>query len=186
VAELGHEIAHGQWSHGQWSLVESRQSSTWRELKGEEQVLRSFVVKLAGHRVKWFTENQNVVRIVQSGSCRQHLQDGAMTIFEACLANNIRLDVAWIPRSLNDKADFWQLCPLVFCHLDAMWGPHTIDRVALYYNTQLACFDSHFWDPHCEADIIIGDLQHADTRSWSGEVNWGSSTVCSLLNVTTC
>ena len=80
--------------------------STWRELKAVDQVLRSFAEKLAGHRVKWFTDNQNVVRIVQSGSRRQHLQDGAMSIFEVCLANNIRLDIAWIPRSLNDRADF--------------------------------------------------------------------------------
>ena len=37
------------------------------------------------------------------------------------------------------------------CVLPAMWGPHTIDRFALFYNTQLERFDSRFWDPHCEA-----------------------------------
>ena len=187
VIELGREVAHGQ-----WSLVESKQSSTWRELKAVDQVLRSFAVKLAGHRVKWFTDNQNVVRIVQSGSRRQHLQDGAMSIFEVCLAHNIRLDVAWIPRTLNDRADFlsrivdyddWQLCPVVFCQLDAMWGPHTIDRFASFYNTQLERFDSRCWDPHCEAVDTF-------TRSWSGEVNWWvppQSLVCrTLLHAESC
>ena len=139
VVELGSDIANGQ-----WSPVEARQSSTWRELKAVDQVLRSFAEKLAGHRVKWFTDNQNVVRIVQLGSRRQHLQDGAMSIFEVCLANNIRLDIAWIPRSLNDRADFisrivdyddWQLCPRIFHQLDDMWGPHTIDRFASCYNS---------------------------------------------------
>ena len=63
VVELGRDIANGQ-----WSPVEAGQSSTWRELKAVDQVLRSFAERLAGHRVKWFTDNQNVVRIVQSGS----------------------------------------------------------------------------------------------------------------------
>lgn len=84
-----------------------RQSSTWRELIAVEQVLQSFAGKLAGHRVKWFTDNQNVVRIVQSGSRRQHLQDGAMSIFEVCLAHNIRLDVAWICWFLTTGPIFW-------------------------------------------------------------------------------
>ena len=55
MVELGRDIANGQ-----WSPVEARQSSTWRELKAVDQVLRSFAEKLAGHRVKWFTDNQNV------------------------------------------------------------------------------------------------------------------------------
>lgn len=33
-----------------------------------------------GHIVKWFTDNQNVTLIVQVGSRKQHLQDGAMAI----------------------------------------------------------------------------------------------------------
>ena len=31
-------------------------------------VLDSLAAKLVGHRVKWFTDNQNVVQIVQPGS----------------------------------------------------------------------------------------------------------------------
>ena len=52
----------------------------------------------------------------------------------------------------------------MFCQLDAMWGPHTIDRFASCYNTQLESLDSRFWAPHCEAVDTF-------TRSWSGEVN---------------
>ena len=49
-----------------------------------------------------------------------------MSIVKVCLAHNIRLDVAWIPRTFNVRADFlsrivdyddWQLCPFVFCQL---------------------------------------------------------------------
>ena len=47
VVELGSEVAHGQWSE-----LQMVQSSTWRELKAVDLVLRSFASKLAGHAVK--------------------------------------------------------------------------------------------------------------------------------------
>ena len=56
--------------------------------------------KLAGHRVKWFTDNQNVVRIVRAGSKKLHLQSIALSIFEMCCKHSIHL------RSLNEKADY--------------------------------------------------------------------------------
>ena len=59
----------------------------------------SFAEKLKGHTVKWFTDNQNVVRIVQAGSKKPHLQEGAMCIFQTCMQYSIRLDMEWIPRS---------------------------------------------------------------------------------------
>ena len=71
--EISAEVAHGQ-----WSVYEASLSSTWRELKAVALVLCSFAQKLAGHRGKWFTDNQNVVRIVESRSKRQHLQTIAM------------------------------------------------------------------------------------------------------------
>ena len=60
-------------AHGQWSSYEASLSSTWRELKAVALVLNSFAPKLAGHRVKWFTDNQSVKQIVDCGSRRQHL-----------------------------------------------------------------------------------------------------------------
>ena len=71
VVEVGLEVAHGQWSEYEASL-----SSTWRDLKAVAQVLCAFSCKLSGHRVKWFTDNQNIARIVESGSRKQHLQVG--------------------------------------------------------------------------------------------------------------
>ena len=77
VVELGNEVAHGH-----WSVMEVKHSSTWRELKAVYLVLQSFASRLAGHSVKWFTDNQGVVHIVSCGSKKPHLQDGAMAIFE--------------------------------------------------------------------------------------------------------
>ena len=72
VVEIGLSI-----SHGHWSLHEVTMSSTWRELKAVFLVLHSLTQKLQGHTVKWFTDNQNVC-IVQVGSMKPHLQEGAM------------------------------------------------------------------------------------------------------------
>ena len=48
------------------------------------QVLCSYTPQLKQHTLKWFTDNQNVVHIVQVGSAKPHLQDGAVTVFETC------------------------------------------------------------------------------------------------------
>ena len=100
--KVGPQIAHGSWL----SVHEAKLSSTWRELKAVYQVLCSLATSLQGHTVKWFTDNQNVARIVQTGSRKQHLQEGAMATYEACFQNGIKLEMEWIPRSQNQIADY--------------------------------------------------------------------------------
>ena len=169
VVELGNDVAHGQ-----WSVDESRLSSTWRELKAVYLVLLSFASKLAGHTVKWFTDNQGVVHIVNNGSRKEHLQDGAMAIFETCFQHNIKIEVEWIPRSENERADFvsrivdhddWGLDPSLFQVIDTSWGPHTVDCFATQYNALLSRFHSRFWVPGCEAVDTF-------TTNWRNELNW--------------
>jgi len=56
-------VEHGSLvASGQWSAEEASQSSTWRELQAVKLVFKE---KPANERVCWFTDNQNVVRIVQ-------------------------------------------------------------------------------------------------------------------------
>ena len=169
MVELGNDVAHGL-----WSADESGLSSTWRELKAVYLVLSSFATKLAGHTVKWFTDNQGVVHIVNKGSRKEHLQDGAMAIFEICFRHGIRLEVEWIPRSRNERADFasriidhddWSLDPRLFQVIDASWGPHTVDCFASQHNALLPRFHSRFWVPDCEAVDTF-------TTNWGGELNW--------------
>ena len=62
--ELGPEFAQGQWSAHELAL-----SSTRRELKA---VLRSFLTKLSGQAIKWLSDNQAVIHIIQVGSRKQH------------------------------------------------------------------------------------------------------------------
>ena len=99
------------------------------------------------------------MHIVRVGSRRPHLQDGAMSIFEVCLQHGAKLEMEWIPRTSNEKADYisriidhddWQINPVVF-RLDCLWGPHTYDRFASPHNSQLPRFDNKFWNPLCSA-----------------------------------
>ena len=103
--------------------VVTKCSSTWRELRAVRMVLESFQVKLSNERIRWFTDNQNVVRIVQYGSKNAALQSEALAIFSMCINNHIRIEPEWIPREQNQLADYysritdyddWMLNPAVF------------------------------------------------------------------------
>ena len=122
-------------------------------------MLEAFGPKLKNCRVRWFTDNQNVARIVLYGSKKQILQEEALAIFAIGLNRQIRLEPEWIPREENEFADYlsriidyddWMLNPVVFNELDGIWGPHIIDRVA---DIQLEAVDTF-------------------TCDWSNENNW--------------
>ena len=125
-------VEHGPCTaYGQWSPEEAIQSSTWRELSAVYRVLHSMAAKLRNSRVRWFTDNQNVVHILRVGSKKQHLQKVAMDVFTLSMSNHIHLEPEWIPRELNEKADYlsriidfddWKLNPAVFAELLADVG----------------------------------------------------------------
>ena len=171
----GYMVEHGcHVAHGQWTPAEAGQSSTWRELRVVRLVLESLVTKLENQRVRWFTDNQNVARIILVGSKTAALQTEVFGIFSLCISKQIRIEPDWIPRTQNQKADYlshlidyddWQIHPDIFAKLDRDWGPHTIDRFATYYNAQLPRFNSRFWNPGTEA-------VDAFTCNWGDELNW--------------
>ena len=82
-----------------------KQSSTWRELHCVSFALKSLEHSLSGCFVKWFIDSQAVSLIVDSGSMKEHLHQLAVDIFHTAKENNIEIEVEWIPRSLNEKAD---------------------------------------------------------------------------------
>ena len=88
--------------------------------------------------------------------------------------NQVRIEPEWIPREANQHADIisyivdsddWSLHPDLFAKLDAKWGPHTVDRFASYFNTQLPRFNSQFWNPGSEAVDTF-------TCNWEGKNSW--------------
>ena len=86
-------------------------------------VLSSFSSFLPNSRVKWFTDSQGTGSIVQVGSMNFNLHKLASDIFSFCFKFGIDLDIEWVPRSLNEKADYlgkvvdyddWELAPEFF------------------------------------------------------------------------
>ena len=130
-------------------------SSTWKELTAVKQVLLSVIHILSGKRIKWFTDNQNVVSIVSKGSTKTVLQELALDIFSACLKFNVNIDMVWIPRSENDRADYlsiicdhddWGISDVIFELVESLWGPHEVDWFASDHNYKLVIFYSRFWN----------------------------------------
>ena len=116
-------------------------------------MLESFQAKLKEKRVRWFTDNQNVVRIVQHGSGKPTLQAEALAIFSMCVKNHIHIEPEWIPREQNELADYYnqlvdfddyRLNPAIFRWLNSLWGTHSIDRFANPHNAQIKWFNSRF------------------------------------------
>ncbi len=161
-------------SLGQWTDEESTQSSICWELAAVWRVIQSVAPKLTNTRVRWFTDNQNFARILQVGIRKPWLHAIALKVFSLSVQYLIRLEPEWIPRELNERADYlsrivdhddWLLDPAVFAQLDAVWGPHTVDRFASFHNHQLPRFNSRCWNPGSEA-------VEAFTVNWANENNW--------------
>ena len=141
-------------SHGTWSAEEAVKSSTWRELCAVFRVLRSLVHVLSNQRVKWFTTSTNVVIIVNKGTMILDLQDLAMQIFNFSSMHAIHLEIEWLPRSLNDKADYlsmviekndWGISFEILSMIENKLGSLDVEYFAAEHNAKLPLFYSKFW-----------------------------------------
>ena len=159
--------------NGQWTAAESAMSSTWRELEAVRRMLIALQSSLAGHRVKWFTDNQNVVRIASLGSTKANLQEIAIGLNSVCVQNNIVLDVEWISRENNVVADGlsrildvndWGISQEVIDWLESKWGKFSVDRFATDYNAKCREFNSKFFVPG------TGGVD-AFSQEWQGHFN---------------
>ena len=136
--------------------------------------LNSFLPFLKSKSVRWFSDNQVAVNNTNYGSRKLELHSIALDIFSVCLHNNISLFPHWIPRDMNETANFvskladyddWFASHEFFKTLDALWGPHSVDRFANDQNTKLSRFNLLFWTSNCEA-------VDAFSQNWVDENNW--------------
>ena len=67
--------------HRNWSIDECCKSSTWRELDGIQFALQFFENHLTDQRVRWKTDNQKFVIIIQVGTMVNDLQDIGLKVF---------------------------------------------------------------------------------------------------------
>ena len=140
--------------HKLWEHSERSKSSTWRELAAIYFSLESFALILEGSLIKWFTDSQTAARIIEVGSMKLDSHRLTTKIFQFCAAHSIRLEVQWIPRTENEKADYisrlidfddWQITQDFFLSLDELWDPHTVDVLLIII--QQSSLNSRFWNP---------------------------------------
>ena len=89
-----------------WEPSECSKSSTWRELAAIDFSLESFAPVLEGSLVKWFTNCQTAAGILEVGSIKLDFHRLAIKSFQLSAKRSIRLEVQWIPRTENEKADY--------------------------------------------------------------------------------
>ena len=82
-----------------------------------------------------------------------------MAFFSFCVQHSVELFFEWIPRAMNDKADYvlkvldyddWGLAVELFEILNRKWGPFAIDWFASEHNAKVATFYTRFW---CEKTL---------------------------------
>ena len=101
--------------HKMWSSEEALKSSTYRELKAVLLALFSLQEVFQNRLVNIYTDNQNIVRITNTGSMKSELQSLAIEIFNLCIIKNISLEVEWIPREQNQTAVVYKRFSLSIC-----------------------------------------------------------------------
>ena len=165
---------HGSECFRSWEGDEKNMSSTYRELAGVYTVLKSMPHYLQGKKVKWYTDNQCVVSIINKGSMKRHLHELSLNIYKFACSNMIDLYMEWIPRDKNQIADQisrtidrddWQISIPFFKYMSFVWGPYTYDRFADNRNRKVAKFNSRLWTPDSSG-------VDAFAYSWEGENNW--------------
>ncbi|KAL9955713.1 hypothetical protein ACROYT_G037073 [Oculina patagonica] len=146
--------------------------------------LKAFNDSLKAQSVTWFTDNQNVVRIVNSGSKVHLLLDLAIDIYQSCLLNAINIDVQWIPRDLNSSADDvskfidyddYTISDEVFYALDELWGPHSCDSYFSSEGTQYhRVFGCAMGSPVSAviAELVMEEVEEKDLASAPVKPRW--------------
>ena len=95
VACVAYVVGTEEVSHRMWSPCEAEKSYTWRELKAVHFALTSFKDSVQGRSVKWHSDNQGAVRVVDLESPNAELLSIALDIFDFCLNFNVRFVPQW-------------------------------------------------------------------------------------------
>ena len=107
--------------------------------------------------------------MVEFGSMNQHLHKLAVDIFYTTKAYNFEIEAEWIPRSLNEKADYlskivdcddWTVKDSYFHVVNSNWGPCSLDCFASYENYSKSGFNPD--------SVDVDSLAF----SWLGETCW--------------
>ena len=85
---------------------ERGKSFTWRELKAIHNMLSAIGKNLCNNHVQWYTDNQNIIRILDRGSRKQDQHSLVEAVIESSNRFDIQVSPIWVPREENPIADY--------------------------------------------------------------------------------
>ena len=160
---------------GIWPTSVQFQHSNYRELLAVYMSLQSLVDDLKGKSVQILSDNVTTVAYINRLGGGSELMSNLMTtIWSFAQNHNIQLTAQHLASILNGRADGlsrvcspyeWKLNKKAFNFIDALWGPHTIDRFAAVHNHQVKRYNSLYWDPNTEAIDALA-------QNWKQENNF--------------
>ena len=159
-----------------WTRDVSLQHSNFRELLAVYCALLTFKDRIKGKYVQILSDNVTTVAYINHmGGPTKRLSDLMSTIWSFVHSIGVTLTSKHLAGVRNVRVDRlsrivspcdWQLSRRVFCHLDSLWGPHTVDRFASSHNTQLQRFNSMYAEPQTEAVDALAQ------QNWGEEMNF--------------
>lgn len=151
------------------------ESSTYREMYGVLFMVKTFANRAANSSLLIQCDNQSVYWIIKKGSSNVlSIHALLVELFWLCHAYSIELDLAWIPRELNQWSDDlskqtdssdWTVSDWFWNDIQHSFGPFFCDRFASAENTLLPVFCSLV---HCPEVYYV----NAFARDWSDGKSW--------------
>lgn len=139
-----------------------------------------------GEVVDLFVDSQVALHVIEALSSRSApLLAELRRLHRVVQRLGVALVGAWLPTAENAWADAlsrkedntdWTLARPFFASLEAMYGPHHVDRFATATNSQLECYNSRWLDPTTEA-------VDAYQQDWRWVNNWANPSFCQILLV---
>ena len=161
---------------GLWNARVSHMSSNARELLAIHMAILSFSSRLRGKCVQVLSDNVTACAYINNlGGPSQDLTTIATSLWVDCHDLGITLRAKHLAGTANTHADRlsrwespyeWKLHPGLFRYIDSMYGPHTIDRFASLTTSQLAKYNSLYYDPYSHGVDALGQTD------WGQELNF--------------
>jgi hypothetical protein len=188
--EMGRLMQTGLEFRGEFKGGQKEESSTWREAWGLLKLLEFTGDVMEGCTTRVFVDSQCLAfglgglipgfeEGVYGGSRTREVQRVIVQIVEKCVEHRITLHAQWIPREMNERADYlskitthydFSLSQWLFKQLDDRWGPHTVDRFSTAASVMVKSgrYNSRFW----QQGMVGAQAVDAFLQDWRGENNW--------------
>jgi hypothetical protein len=166
-------------ARGASTAGEDQQSSSFQELEAIRLAVESFNThgKLSGTDVRVHCDNEAACAILTKGRSRlPHLHAVCQAICFYCLQHDVRLDLVWVPRGDNVRADAlskekdpfdWCFSRAAFRELNHAWGPFWADLFASEANALRDAFFSWHAAPRARGvDALAHPWRPEDGVAW--------------------